>query len=351
MASKKQIFKPHIVHHRHSFKLLPKHHTSYSLLAFMLLMTGLFSVGWTSFATGADNDSFTYTVNAKISGDPLTSAATFDSPNDQQRFTTQIITVQGSCPNDSYVSITRNGVYAGTSMCVNNRWSIKLSLVAGANVLQPQAFNRTDTAGPASQPRTVYYDQPVAEEPFSPGSQPGVPIHDNPSPLNNAIQPLVLFGQFKYRGAKVGDKLIQSFSITGGQAPYAISIDWGDGTNDVVSLATAGDFSVSHVYSAAGNQSFSSFIVKLEASDNQGTKATLQTMAIVTARNGMQVPKSDGIFGGGSIGDSAFDKFWRVVGPLYLLAIVALISFWLGEQRELELIRRSTIRKQPHRHA
>lgn len=324
------------------------------MLAFMLLLTGVFSLGWTAFASGAPNDSSTYVVRAKIPAELLTEGATIDKPSDQQRFTEQDITAEGTCPDDSYVTLTRNNVYAGTTMCNSNRWAIDVSLVLSANELTPQAYNITDDAGPTTTSRTVYYSLP------QPPSDPTTPIVtpvDGASPTKTtsskpAVPPLVLTGQFRYLGVKTGDQLVQSFSISGGQAPYAISIDWGDGSRDVVSRAKAGDFMVSHVYSTAGNQSHNSYIIRLTASDNQDQKTSLQTMAIVTNQPGVIGATRSGQNGLFTTNPgSRFGAFWRVAGPVYAIGFVALASFWLGERRELEVLRRVPMSRHKHRHA
>lgn len=366
MARKKQTFKPHIVHHRHTFKLLPKHHTSYSMLAFMLLLSGIFSIGWTAFASGAPTDTASFTVRAKIPAEPLTEGATIDKPEQDQRFTDQLIVAEGDCPDNSYVSLFRNEVFAGTALCVDNRWSIDVSLVAGENELRPQAYNITDDAGPDTDSVTVFYDPPLPPEPEP--TVPGVPAQETPSAnpsqptkpsTKPAAAPLVLTGRFSYLGVPVGNQLVQTFSISGGDTPYAISIDWGDGTRDIVSQATAGEFTVSHTYTGPGTEANNSFIIKLIASDNQDQKASLQTMAIVTVQGGAAGAIEDGKNGGlGALfgeqpggGPSAFGKFWQVAAPVYAVTTVAVFSFWLGEHRELELLRNRAIhRRPPHKH-
>lgn len=351
-SPKKKSFRPHIVHRRHSFKVLPRHHTSYSLLVFIVLLTAIFSIGWTAFVSGASNDSFDYVVRATVPAGPLTEPATIEAPADGRRFTKQLITAEGACPDDSYVTITRNDVYAGAALCTNNRWSIELSLVAGVNILQPQAYNRTDTAGPSTVSRTVYYDAPVATEDLTVVPAAGQTPTPSPSRQSPAVTPLVLSGQFRFLGVLAGNQLNQTFTISGGRAPYAVSIDWGDGTSDVISRPTSGEFTVSHTYAELQDKQQNSYVITLTAGDVAQQKAALQTVVIVSNK-----ATSGNIFlggvtdDGGTPGVSAFSTFWRVAGPIYAVTLVALGSFWLGERHELELLRRTTVHRRPHKHA
>jgi hypothetical protein len=49
------------------------------------------------------------------------------------------------------------------------------------------------------------------------------------------INPFTIKTDFAYRGYKVGQSIEWTFEVSGGVPPYAINIDWGDGTNSLIS--------------------------------------------------------------------------------------------------------------------
>ena len=98
-------------HHRHSGRRLPHSHTSYPALAMLLLVVGVL-LGNTSHAANALTltGSGDYVVTAAYLGPPPATAATIDSPIDGAHVKATPVTVSGSCPSDTYVTLTRNGV-------------------------------------------------------------------------------------------------------------------------------------------------------------------------------------------------------------------------------------------------
>src|SRR5690242_3374732 len=69
----------------------------------MVLAAGVLIAGWT-FRAAADS----YTVTGKIPAPPLTDGATITSPADGSTTAVTPIDIGGSCPDNSYVNLTRN---------------------------------------------------------------------------------------------------------------------------------------------------------------------------------------------------------------------------------------------------
>lgn len=99
-----------------------------------------------------------YDVTAKVSAPLPGSPAFITSPYDGQHVSEALITVSGTCPSASYVTIYRDGVLSGMSPCTSNTFSLQLNLVPGANQLLAKVYNMTNDEGPASPPITVFYD-------------------------------------------------------------------------------------------------------------------------------------------------------------------------------------------------
>lgn len=99
-----------------------------------------------------------YDVTATVPAALPSTPAFITSPTDQEHVTDSPITVSGTCPPNSYVTIYRDGVLSGMASCISNTFSLQVSLVPGANELLAKVYNITNNEGPASPPITVYYD-------------------------------------------------------------------------------------------------------------------------------------------------------------------------------------------------
>ncbi len=85
-------------------------------------------------------------------------AATITSHYDQQHTPSSLISVVGSCPDNSYVKLSHNGFVSAIAWCTNSTFHAQTSLTAGANQLQAKVYNITDNEGPSSPAITIYYD-------------------------------------------------------------------------------------------------------------------------------------------------------------------------------------------------
>ena len=88
------------------------------------------------------------TVKAVVPAPPLTEPAVITSPAGDEQTTTQLLSVQGTCPDNSYVTLSDNGLLAGVVTCSSGAFTISLDLSPGSNELQAQDYNITNDAGP-----------------------------------------------------------------------------------------------------------------------------------------------------------------------------------------------------------
>lgn len=327
--------RPLLQHHHHSFKLLHRRHTSYPLVAFLLLLTGVFCLGWTGFASGG-----TYVVNAVVPAPPLTTPATITAPVDGSTTGNQIISARGTCPARSYVKLLRDQTMIGASQCTNGEWSLQVSLLVGANRLSAQAYNLTDQPGPTADGVVVTYTPP-APKPVPQGSTgTGSP---KPAP---AAKPLTIGNDFQYKGYFTDQTVSLTLSLAGGVTPYALQVDWGDGQTDLRSVKTETKLTLHHVYDRPPVVS-NGYIITVTVSDGADVRTLLQLFAVVSPLPGGPANQEadNGLFTPGS----RYGSFWSVAGPTLAIALVALISFWLGERREFELLHQASKRKYAHR--
>ncbi|MEK9196186.1 MAG: hypothetical protein AAB914_02345, partial [Patescibacteria group bacterium] len=152
------------------------------------------------------------------------------------------------------------------------------------------------------------------------------------SPSNNIGARVALSSNFAKRGANPNQTLIWPLAISGGDGPYAISVDWGDGTTpDIISQTFAGNFNISHVYKQPGV-----YIVIVRAVDKNGNIAFLQLVGVA---NGALSQDNNA----GKDGESAKDKdagIKIVWWPLLLTIPLLIMAFWLGSRHKLFVLKK-----------
>ena len=302
---------------------------AYPIVVFLMLCSGLFLVACT-FGVSADD----VLVTASIKAPPISSPAIITSPPDGAHFSSVPATISGSCPpNAAYIEVFRNGFMGGSAICSgSSTFELQTDLFPGANQLTAHSFNSTDDEGPVSSKVTIYYDVP--QTPAQPvTSAPGQPAGGSSKPSG---APLTLKTAFVYKGFYVNQPIEWPLEIGGGTAPYAFNVDWGDGSNSVISRKDAGQFNLKHTYAKPGGYK-GSYKIMVQASDTDGSYAYVEFFVIVNAR-------SQDIIG------SIYSKpppsinnlrglLW-VAWPAYVAIFMMALTFKLGEREEFLILKR-----------
>lgn len=306
-------------------KLLPAHHTgkirhhrhtSYgSLVVVLVLVCILLAAASRSVAlAAADPVTGSNTVHAVVPGPtPTTPPVITNIPTGTTYTNNDPVTVSGTCPNGTLIKIFKNEVLAGTTLCQNGRFSLQIDLFLGSNTLIVRAYNNLDNSGPESAP--VVVTKTLA----------GIN-------LSEVGRQLFVTTEVYFKGVNVGEILSWPLTIGGGQAPYAISVAWGDGTTDLISRGTEGTFTIQHAYQEPGNGDKGSYNVTIMVTDAAGNKSFIHLVSII----GGQKPNIATSIKQGYDWSSALRIAWQIVA----VAILAVFSFWLGERRELHLLRK-----------
>jgi len=321
-----------LAHRKHTGKLLPAKHTSYPVLLFMLLVVGVLLVGL-SLPAQATN----YMITGRVAGTPPTQPALITDPTDGEHFTGSPITVSGTCPAATAVELYRNNVFSCSTLCqANGTFSLTTDLFPGANQLQTHVFNLGNTEGPVSPIVTVYYDtgggsSSSVSSNSGPSSSTSSSTPSTSSTSEQSVQALVLQTNLFYTGYRVGDTVEWKLAINGGVSPYAIVVDWGDGSTSVISQQQAGTFNISHVYSQPGGY-HGSYPIKIKASDVNGQQAYLQLFVLVNNPNAVNAIG----FGKNLAPPAVMRGIWYI----YLVIVLMTLSFWLGERRGVQLFTR-----------
>jgi hypothetical protein len=348
----------HLSHPKHTGKLIHHSSTSYPVLAMLLLVVGVLLGGMTHRTQAGSlygSGTGQYVISASVPGPAPKVAAIINTPVDGVHSSVSPITVAGSCPVDTYISLYRNGLFSGVSLCtIDGKWNIETSLFAGRNDLVAKVFNLTDVPGPVVGGITVFYDLPTVpiNSPGSPSSGASTLSQSNQTPLPvPTIHPssksplpaidttanantLTLKSSFLYKGYYANQPATWQFAVDGGNAPYAISIDWGDGYRSLISRPFAGEFRAEHVYMKQGAY-HGSYVIKATATDATNNETVLQVLAIINERPGSSsLDASGGINAPGSS-----PGIMRYLLPSYGIVVLMVASFWLGEIRELRHVR------------
>lgn len=304
-------------HHSHSGKLRPHEHTSYLPLGFLLLIVGFALTSYSASVYSATPytgpESGSVGLNGQVPAKPPTVAAVIQKPNSGQRFATSPVTVSGTCPKTTLVEIFKSDIFAGSTPCTDDgTFTLEVDLLIGENTLIARVYDVLNQPGPDSNSVIVYYD--------------ALPPQAGPtSSFDFGGTQLLLNTDAVFRGTFPGQELVMPIEIIGGTPPYALNIQWGDLTNKVVPRNDNFGFNVNHTYKKAGV-----YQIGLQATDSAGRVAFLTVAAIVNGQ-------PDAAIGGTS--PEATNRL-LVLWPLYVGIFAVVVSFWLGEQREKQVLRK-----------
>lgn len=248
-------------------------------------------------------------VEGTIPSPAPTQAATIVQPANGQTFSTTPVTVSGFCPANTIVKIFSNGIFVGSAVCTNNSYTLQVSLFSGKNDLVARVFDALDQQGPDSNVVSVTF---------------------NDAQFNQFGSRVLLTSQYARRAADPSQTLSWPIILSGGIGPYAITVDWGDGSAvDLKSVPFAGVVNLDHVYKVAGT-----YKVTFKAVDANGTSAYLQVIAVAVGASKTNQSASSSSQQSTTVESRVS---WQ---PMAGMALFAPISFWLGRRYELAALRK-----------
>lgn len=246
-------------------------------------------------------------LEGTISTAPPTRGATIAVPANGAVFTGVPITVSGLCPTGLLVKVFANNIFVGSTVCSNGSYSLQISLFSGQNDLVARVYDALDQAGPDSNTVTVTF---------------------NDAQFSQFGTQVSLSSVYAERGAPPGTELDWPVLLNGGTGPYAISVDWGDGSpSELISVANPGTVTLKHTYKTAGI-----YTVIVKATDKNGEIAFLQLVGQATGATQSNSTKSNN-------GNVVIEKdviWWPAVAMLPLI----LAAFWIGQRHGIDKIRR-----------
>ncbi len=247
-------------------------------------------------------------ITGQIPADPPAVGATISFPLNNEVFTSSPITTTGICPADLLVKVFKNQVFAGSVVCDSaGNFTIDIDLFSGTNELVARVFDALSQPGPDSNQVTISYDAAATDR---------------------GIDKLILTSNFATRGADPGMPLTWTLGLAGGVGPYAVSVNWGDGTTEVISLDSAGNFTLTHKFKQPGT-----YKTIIKAADANGDTAFLQ---LVSVGNGLLQGRLDDAATSGQVITRSIFVIW----PLYIMVGFVVSTFWVGRRYELHRIRK-----------
>ena len=275
----------------------------------LLVWVGTVRTAYAAIGTPDPQQSGTTGLQGKIPSPPPTTPATISTPVSGRTFTEIPVTVSGLCTTGLLVKVFSNSIFIGSADCKAGSYSMQVDLFGGQNELEAIVYDGLDQAGPTSNKVTVTFQD---------------------SQFAAFSQRISLTSNLAKLGAPVGSPLTWPIILSGGSGPYAISIDWGDGTaTDLKSQPFAGTLDISHTYKSAGI-----YRVVVKATDANGATAFLQLVGVGA---GAVTQSTTGSTNGGksSTGATRVIYIWW---PILLMVPLLFAMFWVGKRYELAAI-------------
>lgn len=255
-----------------------------------------------------------YGIEATKPKAPPTRGATITTPGNGASFsgTSSPITVNGICPNGLLVEVYNNDVMAGSVMCKNGSFSLRVSLFVGRNELSAIVYDDLGQAGPRSRLVTVRYSN---------------------TNFDAFGEQITLTSSYGRRSAPVGDGLRWPLQLSGGSGPYAFSIDWGDGSEpELKSQETSGVVSIAHAYKRAGI-----YQINIAVKDVNGASAYLQLVSVSSGKvDAAQQAEEE---------NKTAAKVEVLWAPAAVATVLLLPAFWLGRRSQLVSLRNKMLKE------
>jgi hypothetical protein len=297
-------------------RTLTKPRLSVALIAMSVLSTALL-LPMPAAALTSQGD---INVSGAVTGPPPSTAPTIEEPASNTTFNQKSITVKGSCIAGLVVKVYRNGFFAGSALCQpDGKYSLQIDLFLGKNDLVARQSDSMGQTSPDSNIVTVFYTTPSPQLPSDTstpsGGAPSTAPTDTPAGL--AQFQLVIEYDYTLQSIYVNQPFYLPIKFAGGTGPYAVSIDWGDGTSDIFSRDTTDQFTVDHTYTQAGY-----YTASLKVSDKNGDQASMTFVLLVNGE-----PDTSLI---GQLFSDQVASPWQLILITGLIILIGIVAFAIG---------------------
>lgn len=299
----------HLQHHRHTGKLLHHRHTSYRGLAVILVLAAVL-MGYVQWNFQQIVSADAYIVTATVPAPVPSTPAVIIQPAEGTITHNPDIIVGGTCPVESpavSVVIYSNGTLLGSIPCgASGNFTIQVTIFAGSNQLTARTLTITGDYGPTGTPVNVT---------FSPSSTTGGDLTGTPG-IHPATAPLTIHSDKEYLvfGPSVPAEWVGT--ISGGQPPYTVNVNWGDHVVSVEKNLGTETHRFSHLYT-----SMLPHVIRVTSTDAANNKATATYAALTSyvaptignvfrSGNGANLQTMVGAYGAYVLVLSSFGGLW-----------------------------------------
>lgn len=269
-------------------------------------------------------------VNAEVPASEAIKPATIRSPSSNSTTTKSTIVVRGDCEPRALVVVYVNKVMAGTTHCsTNGTYQITVQLRIGKNEIYVRNYDDLGRMGEPTPGILVTY-KPTKPAPVDDGN-PNIPPREPEVPQKpvacSAYTPTSITEGGQSRVVAVcmpsfiepDKEYVLGVVISGGKAPYALSVEWGDGKrpHSLYSFDTVGYHAIPFTYESPG-----AYVATIRVADQTNYAAFSQVAILVD---------------GGLVNPArAFDEVRENVSwlyattPTFVALFTLLIGFWIG---------------------
>lgn len=216
-----------------------------------------------------------YNVDAVVPYDAPTMPAVITSPVDGYVTSFASLNISGTCEYiapGTVVVVIRNASVAGSSACsIGGTFSVVIALSGGANQLVARTANLNLLYGPDSATIMVQYNIPPAPPVPEPTTEPLAP--ENPEAINPALaapSDLVITSNTPFYIIEEAKKTVSiTLQVDGGETPYDLVINWGDGTVETRRIESGGTYTFTYEYSKPGVYRASATVTDVKGTSRQ----------------------------------------------------------------------------------
>ena len=309
--------------HKHTAKIMHHKHTSYRALFLLMMVFGLSLLLIGKSASAAD-----YVLNARVAAPLPTVAPKITTPAPNSTVSNPNIVISGTCPIIEpaiVVVLYRGDTMLGSAGCSSaGKFLGSFSLIEGNNIITPKLVTITTDAGPVGESVNIAYVKPSDTSPSpTSSSTKNSSVQPSATPTQTAVKPsdLQIVSAAPLIIYRQNQSIVWKINVDGGQTPYTIMVDWGDGTKETFVVASAGEQALEHTYTKAINT-----VVRASAKDATGREVytSVAGVSIGAAQN----PEVYGASKQAQNKSLPLVQVWLIFG----LTLALLFLMWLRHQ-------------------
>lgn len=233
------------------------------------------------------------------------------APGDNSTVEVQNVFITGQCyiiDPSLIVVLLRDNQTIGTGPCLpDGTFRILVGLVKGANVIIPKYVTITGQSSGFGLPITLTYFQAVTSIEPTPQNSTTIPVAE-------ALKIALHYDFVTYNDTSPTEI---TYTVSGGNKPYLVTINWGDGTQTTAKVSNNDPQTSKHQYDSVLPPS----ALTITAVDSTGQKA-VQSRGLVSFKKGLYVPAAAPLKDEGIFGASTAKKIWAGVASISILALL-----------------------------